>query len=77
MSLSQSQQQNISDEKQQSQLNIVDSPLNPEKLKCYKSATDAPYRFDTFDNSAREYLNSHGYVTIKNILIAILVSEIF
>ena len=53
--------------KKQEKSYVIPGRLNKEGLKCY-DADRAPYRFETFDNSARNYLKENGFVAIGNVL---------
>ncbi|ETO30856.1 hypothetical protein RFI_06263 [Reticulomyxa filosa] len=41
--------------------------LNPENLRFFDTAK-APYRFTSLNDEAREYLNTNGFVALKNVL---------
>ena len=58
----------VIDIKQQfEKLTIQDKETNPEGLHFY-NADNAPYRFGSFNDNAKKYLNENGYIAIGNVL---------
>ncbi|ETO14101.1 hypothetical protein RFI_23267 [Reticulomyxa filosa] len=48
--------------------------LNPENLRFFNTA-EAPYRFASLNNEARDYLNKNGFVALKNVLSEVELAE--